>query len=171
VTVVVTPSEIPGYAVAGRDFSPAPIQLTFEDGNMNRLVPIPVLPGNHLATAGPFKVSMSLATGSPQGASLGSIRQALVVMGGNVNVTATVHMESVSRPQAGHCQVRFSGTSGQAYELQVSTDLRSWNTVNSGVLSSSTVQVSDPAGSETQRFYRVRITGPAQSPARTIPTR
>ena len=168
VTAIVTPVAIAGGAIPGRDFATTPIQLTFEDGNMNRLVTVPIL-ASRASRPGPFGLQLSVATNNSGGAALGSVRQALVVFGNPT--TGLVSIESVSLSSPGHCQISFSGTSGLPYELQCSGDLRYWRTVASGVLPSGTAVVSDLVDPRGAHFYRVKLTDPVPPPVARAPIR
>jgi hypothetical protein len=80
VTVIVTPFEIPGGAVAGRDFVATPIELTFTDGNLNRVVSIPILQDSLLQASETFGISLSLQAGAPARSGIGSVSGADVTI-------------------------------------------------------------------------------------------
>ncbi len=157
VTVVVTPFEIPGGAVAGLDFIGTPIEVTFQDGNLNRLVSIPILNERVLGADEPFGIRLSLQAGAPAGAAIGSVSNAVVTIVTDAAHNPQVRMVSVSRPAAGQCKIRFSGPKGLAYELQASSNLRTWRAVTSGVLRSGQAEAVDRVGTEAACFYRVRL--------------
>jgi hypothetical protein len=89
VTVIVAPAEIPGGAVAGRDFVATPIEVTFTDGNMNRLVSIPILNDALLEVNEAFSLGLSLETGAPVGAAIGSTPKAVVTILAPASVVST----------------------------------------------------------------------------------
>ena len=92
VSLIVTPSEIPGGAQAGVDFSAAPIEVMFEDGNSNRFVSIPVMNDYLVEPNKVFQVNLSL-TNAPAGAEIGTPSQAQVI----INTVLTVEAAEASR--------------------------------------------------------------------------
>jgi hypothetical protein len=72
VSLVVTPTEIPGGAQAQDDFNSTAITVAFVPENMNRLVNIPVVADGLVEGDEPLRLDLSLSHGAPPGADLGA---------------------------------------------------------------------------------------------------
>jgi phospholipase/lecithinase/hemolysin len=122
---------------------------------------------------------------SPDGSNWTSIGSTTILMNSNIyaGIAVTAHnnsalntsvVESVQifapavRPQLaikrvsdGSVQLTLSGSAGATYRCEASTDLRTWVSISTNTLTSSTIQVTDlQARSLPQRFYRAAVVGP-----------
>jgi subtilisin-like proprotein convertase family protein len=61
---------------------------------------------------------------------------------------------------AGSVTLTFSGVAGRAYDLQASSDLKTWTTVTTITADGTAMPVSDPAPDPKARFYRLRPATP-----------
>jgi hypothetical protein len=57
-------------------------------------------------------------------------------------------------PAGGSFSLLLSGTPGQPFRLQGSTNLLDWDDVTSGILTNQLIQFNDDATKYEQRFYR-----------------
>jgi hypothetical protein len=157
VTLVLTPSELAGGAMGGLDFVLTPFEVRFENGNWNRLVTVPVLADNLWEADEPFKLSLSLGVGAPVGAAVGTPSEALVAISNDFVRRPQAIVGLAALPGTGLWRVIVSGTAGQRFELQASSDLARWTPIHTAVLGATPSDVLDSAGNQQVRFYRVRF--------------
>ena len=154
VSVFVTPSEITGGATAGEDFEANLIELRFEEGDLRREVTIVALADDLLEGDETLKLSLSLSPDSPSAAAVGAVSEAIVVMENNSLRGPQARLEWVSSPTTARSRVCITGTPGQKFELQATSDLLQWTTVASGILSSGPSEVIHPLTDQTTRLFR-----------------
>ena len=57
-------------------------------------------------------------------------------------------------------RLRLQGPADRAVVLQSSSDLIDWQVITSGTIDGGDVQIADPTGTETSRFYRLVLSNP-----------
>lgn len=155
VTVVVTPSSLEG-AVAGVDFDATPILLQFDPGNIHRTFIIPVLADQLLESQERFRLTLSLASGAPAGATLGVLSQTEVLVDNDASRVPQAFLEFHGRQEDDVRRLRATGTPGQKFVLESSSDLTHWTELQAGTLQQAPAEISAPAAANIQ-FYRMRL--------------
>ncbi|HOW63660.1 MAG TPA: M6 family metalloprotease domain-containing protein [Candidatus Paceibacterota bacterium] len=157
VSVVVTPAEISGGAVAGIDFVAAPFEIRFNHNNLNRIFTLPVLADDIPESSEAFELVLSLKENAPEGAALGTPTRSTVMIEADREFDPQAILELVTKPQSGQWTLRVRGTATQKYELESSVDLEHWSTVQTGLLTETPSELTTPAADEACRFYRLRL--------------
>jgi len=79
------------------------------------------------------------------------------------SLTPPLAFRSLQVPQNGNPTLAWNAVAGRLYQLQRVSDLRSNNWINLGspiLATNATVTTSDVLGTDSQRFYRLLISGP-----------
>ena len=74
----------------------------------------------------------------------------------DLSIRAPLRFLSVAAPVAGQVQIVCSGTAGQSYIMEASTNLADWSAIGSVTGSNDPVPFLDPATNFAARFYRAR---------------
>lgn len=74
--------------------------------------------------------------------------------------TPAIRPETARRLPNGRFQFEVLGANGQTYDIQATTNLKTWKTLQTLVLTNGVAQVTDPATNYAQRFYRVKWVAP-----------
>jgi outer membrane protein assembly factor BamB len=155
VSLIVTPTEIPGGATAHADFDPAPVTVTFLPGNMNRIVNIPVLADGLLETDEALQLNLTLAAGAPSGAALGAQATATLTILDSTVVPPVIQLNILPPGPGGEFKFNVTGTPGRTCKVQQSSNLVDWADLSQHTLTATPVVVTGAQMQSTsQRFYR-----------------
>jgi len=155
VSLIVTPTEIPGGATAPADYDPAPVTVTFLPGNMNRLVNIPVLADGLLETDEALRLNLALAAGAPPGAALGVQTTATLTILDSPVSTPHIRLAVLSPGPGGEFTFNLTGPPGRTCKVQHSTNLVDWVDAGQHTLTPTPVVITGAQMQSTsQRFYR-----------------
>jgi hypothetical protein len=157
VTLVVTPATVAGGAMAGLDFLGAPFEVRFEPGNQNRMVSVPVIADNLLEGDEAFELAISLDASAPPGAAIGTISKATVTIENNGARPPQARIESFAKVAAEQYRLRVSGTAGQKFLLETSSNLQTWTSAQTGTLGSAAQDLTVNISGQAPGFYRLRL--------------
>ncbi|MBI5383402.1 MAG: immunoglobulin domain-containing protein [Verrucomicrobia bacterium] len=155
VSLIVTPTELPGGATAQSDFDPTPVAVTFLPGNMNRIVTIPLVADAPVEGDEPLQLSLALAPGAPAGAELGSRTSATLTILDSTTTAPRVALGVLLPGPSGEFKFSLIGTPGRRCLVQLSPNLVDWVDLSQHVLSETPLVITGaPMQSTAQRFYR-----------------
>ena len=152
----VTSSAIPGGATPGTDYSPAPLDFTFEPGQRIAQVVVPVVDDNLYEPAEPVALQLSLGAPSAVGAVLGAGSSAQLLVVNNDNRMPNIRY--VGRPGDAFekATLRVLGPVGQRLGVETSDDLLNWTPAGDAFIGANgsyefPINLDTPEG----RFFRV----------------
>jgi len=123
---------------------------------MIRTFTIPVLSDQLLESQEKFRLALTLAAGAPAGATLGALTQAEIAIDNDDSRKPHATLELPTPAPGDPPRLRVSGTPGQKYVLESSSDLTHWADLQTGTLQQAPSSI-EPTGSAQVQFYRLRL--------------
>jgi hypothetical protein len=152
----VTSSAIAGGATPGTDYSPAPLDFTFEPGQRIAQVVIPVVDDNLYEAAEAVALELSLGAPSAVGAALGTRSTAQLLVVNNDNRMPDIRYVGRPGDLFEKATLRVLGPVGQRLGLETSDDLLNWTPAGDAFIGANglyelPISLDTPEG----RFFRV----------------
>jgi hypothetical protein len=134
VRVVISSTPVPGGAIPGLEYSPAPIILDFTPDQRLAQVVVPVFDDALFESTEAAELNLAIATPSAAGATLGARSSAQLLIANNDARIPRIGFIGRPGDELARARLRLTGPAGQRIGIEISTDLLNWTAADDVVI-------------------------------------